>query len=101
MSKLIISGSRKNGVKPVESNSLDKFDRPIVVVVPNLSEEDRLCPECHGTRRTMVRSIRVDLANECDGEVPVSVTVHCDDPGCRYGYTRPYIGRVMYPDKIG
>ena len=49
----------------------------------------------------MVRSIRVDLANECDGEAPVSVIVHCDDPGCRYEYTHSHVIRVMYPDKIG
>jgi len=100
MAKIIISGSRKNGVKPIKDTPFDKFDRPVVVIIPNLADEDRPCPECHGPRRTRVESIRVDLANEYDGETPASVYVHCDDPGCGYGYYRPYIVRVMRPDSI-
>jgi len=98
MSQIIISGSRKNGVKPIEDTPFDKFDRPIVVVIPNLDGEDQLCPECH--RRTLVESIRVDLANECDGETTASGSVRCEDVGCEYGYTRPCIVRVMRPDEI-
>ena len=97
MPQITISGSRKNGLKPVEGA---EFRRPVVVIIPDLADEDRPCPDCHGPRRTRVESIRVDLAGEYDGETTALVAVRCEDPGCGYGYSRSYTVRVMHPDEI-
>jgi len=97
MPQITLTGTRKNGLKPVEGA---EFRRPVVIVVPNLDEKDQPFPERHGPRRARVESIRIDLANECDGETTASVAVRCEDVRCGYGYTRPYIVRVMHPDEI-